>query len=212
MTPAVLGLAALLPASAQAPLAPDAAFFSQDPKSLMRLCADEAVLLSPKDTHLLAEYGDTMLALGDRKKAEEAFAKAVSKSPNDSQTHHLIGLAWLRKGFRQEALKAYEAMVSVDLSGRYERRKNIFTKAAVDLLSAGEVKVAADYMEQGFQLDKGDATNFLEFGRVALLTGNKDLASLYFARATKADPKDADVWLEITNAYAELLLRAAKRP
>jgi cytochrome c-type biogenesis protein CcmH/NrfG len=67
-------------------------------------------------------------------------------------------------------------------------------------------------MEQGFQLDKDDATNFLEFGRMALLTGNKDLAALYFARAAQADPKDADVWLEITNAYADLLLRAAKRP
>ena len=211
MIPAALGLSALLPAVAQVPKVPDAAFFSQDHKVLMRLCAEEAVRLNAKDTHLLAEYGETMLTLGERKKAEEAFEKAVAMKPNDAQTHHLIGLAWLRKGFKQEALKAYEAMVSVDLSGRYERQKNLFNRAAVDLIAAGEVKVAADYMERGYRLDKGDATNFLEFGRAALLSGEKDLAALYFVRAAKADPNDVDVWLEITNAHAELLLRATKR-
>ncbi|NWJ40547.1 MAG: hypothetical protein HXX12_06210 [Geothrix sp.] len=210
--PVCLGLLALCPASAQAPKVPDAAFFSQDRKVLMRLCAEEARRLDPKDTHLMVEYGDTMLALGERQKAEEAFEKAVAAKPTDPQTHHLIGLAWLRKGFRPEALKAYQAMVSVELSGRYERLKNILNKAAVDLIAAGEVKVAADYMERAYQLDKSDANNFLEFGRAALLAGERDLAALYFARAAKADPNDVDVWLEITNAHAELLLRSARQP
>lgn len=212
MDPTCLGLLLLVPASAQVPKVPDAAFFSQDRKVLMRLCAEEALRLDPKDSHLLVEYGDTMLALGERPKAEEAFAKAVAAKPDDPQTHHLIGLAWLRKGFRPEALKAYEAMVSVELSGRYERLKNILNKAAVDLIAAGEVKVAADYQERSYQLDKSDANNFLEFGRAALLAGEKDLAALYFARAAKADPDDVDVWLEIANAHAAVLLRNAKQP
>ena len=210
LIPVCLGLVFLGPASAQAPKVPDAAFFSQDPKVLMRLCAEEAVRLDPKDTHLLVEFGDTMLALGDRQKAEEAFAKAVATKPDDPQTHHLIGLAWLRKGFRPEALKAYQAMVSVNLSGSYQRLKNLLNKAAVDLVAAGEVKVAADYQERSYQLDKSDANNFLEFGRAALLIGEKDLAALYFARAAKADPNDVDVWLEITNAHAEVHLRTTK--
>ncbi len=212
MVPACLGLLLLVPASAQVPKVPDAAFFSQDRKVLMRLCAEEALRLDPKDSHLLVEYGDTMLALGERPKAEETFAKAVAAKPDDPQTHHLIGLAWLRKGFRPEALKAYQAMVSVELSGSYQRLKNILNKAAVDLIAAGEVKVAADYQERSYQLDKSDANNFLEFGRAALLAGEKDLAALYFARAAKADPNDVDVWLEIANAHAAVLLRNAKQP
>lgn len=196
---------------AQVPKVPNAAFFSQDRKVLMRLCAEEARRLDPKDRHLLVEYGDTMLALGERQKAEEAFAKAVAAEPDDPQTHHLVGLAWLRRGLRPEALKAYQSMVSVDLSGRYERLKNILNKAAVDLIAAGEVKVATDYQERSFLLDKSDANNFLEFGRAALLAGERDLAALYFARAAKADPNDVDVWLEIANAHAEALLRRAKQ-
>ena len=192
MIPICLVLSGLLPALAQAPETPDAAFFAQDPKVLMRLCADEALRLKARDSHLVAEYGDTMLALGDRKKAEEAFSRALERKPNDPQTRRLIALAWLRHGFLPEALRTYEAMVTLDLSGRYENRKNLFTKAAVDLLVAGQVKVAADYMERGFLLDKSDAANFLEFGRAALQVGEKDLAALYFTRATKADPKDVD--------------------
>jgi len=211
MLPVGLGLLSFCPAWAQVPKVPDAAFFSQDRKVLMRLCAEEARRLDPKDTHLLVEYGDTMLALGERQKAEAAFAKAVATEPDNPQTHHLIGLAWLRKDFRPEALKAYQSMVSVDLSGRYERQKNILNKAAVDLIAAGEVKVAADYQERSFLLDKSDANNFLEFGRAALLAGERDLAALYFARAAKADPNDVDVWLEIANAHAEALLRRARQ-
>ncbi len=204
------GLGGLLPAIAQIPQVVDKAFFSQEPKILMKLCSDESIRLNTKDTHLLAEYGDTQLALGNRAGAEAAFAKAALKSPNDAQTHHLIGLAWLRKGFKKEALAAYAAMVNVDLTGSYENRKNIFTKAALDLIKAGEVKLATEYMEAGYRLDKGDAENFIEFGRAALLVGERELSATYFTRAVKADGKDVDVWLGISNAYADLMLLQRK--
>jgi hypothetical protein len=60
------------------------------------------------------------------------------------------------------------------------------------------------------QLDKGDAENFIEFGRACLLAGEKDLAAIYFTRAVKADAKDVDVWLGISNAYADLMLQQRK--
>ncbi len=200
-----------LPLLAQAPKVPDVAFFSQDPKVLMILCAEEAkALMSTRDTHLLAEYGDTYLAKGDRAKAEEAFTKAAALSPNDPQTHHLIGLAWLRKGFKAEALASYKAMTEVSLAGRYENRKNIFTKAAVDLISAGYVAEAAAYMESGYQLDKRDEHNFLDFARAAWFANQRDLAATYFARAVKAAGGDEDVWIEIANIMGDHLLAQRK--
>jgi Flp pilus assembly protein TadD len=152
---AILACSTLMPLFSQTPQVLDKAFFSQDPKTLIRICAEESIRLNSRDTHLLVEYGDNQLALGNRPKAEEAFALAVAKTPKDAQTHHLIGLAWLRKGYKKEALLAYDAMVHVDLSGSYENRKNIYTKAAVDLIKAGETKIAAEYMEAGYKLDVG---------------------------------------------------------
>ncbi|MBK8789074.1 MAG: hypothetical protein IPO28_02550 [Holophagaceae bacterium] len=206
MLPVGLAILNFCPAWAQVPKVPDATFFSQDRKVLMRLCAEEARRLDPRD----GTAGDTgtMLLSGA---PEGGRGPSRGRCRPTSPTHHLVGLAWLRRGLRPEALKAYQSMVSVDLSGRYERLKNILNKAAVDLIAAGEVKVAADYQERSFLLDKSDANNFLEFGRAALLAGERDLAALYFARAAKADPNDVDVWLEIANAHAEALLRRARQ-
>lgn len=199
------------PLLAQAPQAPDAAYFSQDAKTLMALCSEEArALARPRDGHLLAEYGDVWLTRGDRAKAGEAFAKARRIDPDDPQTHRLIGLAWLRHGCGAEALTAYKAMTNVNLAGRYERLKNLLSKAAVDLISAGFTKEATVYMEQSYQLDGRDEHNFLEFGRAAWFADQRDLAATYFARAAKAAPKDEDVWIEISNLLADHIVAHRK--
>lgn len=208
---ASLLLALTAPLLAQTPKAPDAAFFKQDPKTLMVLCAEEAKhLMSSSDAHLLVEYGDVCLGRGDRAKAEASFAAALKHDRNDPQTHRLIGLAWLRKGFKAEALAAYKAMTDVDLRGRYENRKNLFTKAAVDLMSAGFTSEAAGYMESGYLLDKRDEHNFLEFARAAWFANQRELAATYFARAAKAAPDDEDVWIEISNLLADHLVAQRK--
>lgn len=201
-----------LPVLAQVPAGPDAAFFSREPSSLAKLCSAEGSRLRAKGPCQHAIHGHVQLALGERPAAEAAFAQAIALNPDDADSRRLIARAWLRQGFRPEALKAYEAMISIDLAGQNQKQKNLLLRAALDLVEVGEVKVAAGYMERSYQQDKSDSSNFLEFGRAALLAGEGDLAALYFARAAKADPKDVDVWLEITNAHAELLLRKARRP
>ena len=200
---------ATLPLGAQVPPLPDATFFSQPPRSLMRLCGDEAVRLAPRDALLLAAYGEVLLAAGDRVRAEEVFAMATQRRPDDYRTLRLIGRAWLSQGYSREGLATYTLLLSAD--GGYVSRKNRLCNAAVDLVSFGETRVAAEYMEQSYRLDKGDANNFLEFGRAALLRGERELAATYFARAAKADPKEADTWLDIADAYASLWTRTAKR-
>jgi tetratricopeptide (TPR) repeat protein len=193
----------------EVPKQPDAAFFSQDSKRLMLLCAEEAHRLDPLDPHLLAARGEVWLSTGDRAKAEMTFAEAVKRDPGDPRTRRLIAAARMRHGFREEALLAYQAMTALTLSGRFDNRKNVLCWAAADLMEAGFGQEAAGFMDKSYGLDKDDPDNCIQFGRAALLAGQSDLAALYFARAIKAEPTDVDVWLDIASAHADHLLAQA---
>ncbi len=211
---AILSLLAI-PLGAQAPKVPDAAFFTQDPKVVMALCSEETLaLMDRSDIHLWIEYGNIWLSRGDRRKAEEAFDRALHVNPNvitnDYQAHHLIALAWLRHGFKAEALASYKTMTEMDLIARYMNRKNLFTMAAVELVSAGHVAEAATYMEAGYQLDKRDDQNFLQFARAAWFANQRDLAITYLSRAAYAAPRNADVWAEISTLMADHMLAQCK--
>jgi len=196
---------ALLPVRAQAPgvpKAPDKTFFALDPAKLIPLCAEEARRLSFSDRELKVQYGEILLSQGNRAGAEDAFNQALKGQEMDPRVHHWIAKAWLRRGFPKEALAAYDAMVKVPLNGYYETRQSLLTNAAAELV-ATQPEIAADYMEQAYTLKPKDADNCLAFARAALMSGHGDLAALYFSRAAKADPNNSDVWLDISDCFAD---------
>lgn len=194
-----------LPAGAAVPKHPDAAFFSQDPRQLMLLCAEESARLGPRDPHILAIRGEIWLSAGDRAKAEAAFTEAINRDYGDPRVRRLVAQAWMRFGFKKEALSAYKGMADLLLSGRFDNRKNVLCWAASDLMEAGFTQEAVGYMDQSFELDKDDPDNCIAFGRAALLAGQRAPAALYFARAVAAEPHDVDVWLDIASAHADYL-------
>lgn len=106
--------------------------FQQDPQAIMRICAEQARKLDPKDSRLLAKCGRVCLAGGDRAQAEEAFRLALLDDPKDAETHRLIALAWLKAGFQAEALQSFNAMVKFGSADR-----KALGKAAVNLMDAG---------------------------------------------------------------------------
>ena len=91
----------------------DEATFRGDPRKLAGTCADRARLLRPKDGKMLAEYGRSFLAAGERAKAEECFMAARIEKARDADIHRLIAMAWLRAGQRTEALKAIADMQDI---------------------------------------------------------------------------------------------------
>ena len=195
----------LLPAHAQTasvPKAPDQAFFAQAPAKLVPLCAEEARRLSFSDRQLKVEYGGILLFQGNRAGAEEVFSQALKGAEADPRVYHWIAQAWLRRGFSKEALASYNTMVKLPLEGYYETRKSLFTNAAVELVATAP-EAAANYMEQAYKLSRKDADNCLAFARAALFSEHKELASLYFSRAAEADPKNPDVWLDISDCLAD---------
>ena len=122
-----LGLSCLL--SAQTPGAKfTESFFKGDRKAVLQACADEARAIKPKDAKWLAEYGRAYLAALDKPKAEAAFKEALAKEPKDGEVHRLIGNAWLKHGFKQQALEAYGLILSLDA-----KNEDALVAAALDL-------------------------------------------------------------------------------
>ncbi len=173
-------------------------FFKGDPKAIAVACADKARVIKPNDSRLLAEFGRAYLAAGDRKRAEEAFQRAVASDPKDGETHRLIALAWLRHGFKTEALRAVEDMQRLD-----PKAKNAFAKGAVDLLDAGLGTQAEALMEKAWQLDPKDWQNCVEFGRSAVRNKKPDLMAKWFQKTVAARPKEERMWNELALAYAD---------
>ena len=200
MRAAILALATLS-LTAQVPKSPptfNEAFFGGDRRAILEGCADRARSIKPKDAKYLAECGRAYLAAMDKPRAVEAFKEAEARESKDGQVLRLIAQAWLKHGYKTEALEGYEKIVQRD-----PKNKEAVTQAAVDLAEVGLVNEAERYMGVMVALDKDSWERFLMFGRALLVAGQRRKAAVWFARATTLKPNEEKVFLEISRAFAE---------
>ncbi len=199
MRAAAFALATLsLAAQAPAPAAFDEAFFNGDRRAILQGCADKARAMKPKDAKYLAECGRAYLAALDKPKAEAAFKEAELRETKDGQVLRLIALAWLKHGYKTEALEGYEKIVVRD-----PKNKDAITQAAVDLAEVGLVNESERYMGVVVALDKDGWERFLLFGKALLVAGQRKKAAVWFARATALKPNEEKLYLEISRTFAE---------
>lgn len=219
------------------PNAFDKAFLSQGSQQLMISCIEASRTLGgiDGDPDHMVERGWVYLAAGNREKAEAIFQQAIRAPHTRTETYRYLGLAWLHQGLKAEALQAFGIMGATKKSnwafgvpnnpggppaggiGAYsffgiDTRKGSLARSAVDMLRSGLIKEATDCMDQVYLTDADDSDDFIQFAHAALIAGQQDLAARYFAYAVKASPKDKDVWVEITQAYSELLTKKDKEP
>ena len=197
---AALLAVATLSLAAQAPAPPifDEAFFAGNRRAVLQGCADKARALKPKDAKYLAECGRAYLAALDKPKPEAAFKEAETREAKDGEVLQLIAVAWLKHGYKTEALETYEKIVQRD-----PKNKDAITQAGVDLAEVGLVNEAERYMGLLATLEKGDWERFLQFGRALLVAGQRKKAALWFARAVALKPNEEKLFLEISRTFAE---------
>lgn len=183
--------------------------FKENINFILVTCAERTLQLKPNRSRVHALSGAIQLAMGHRTEAEAMFVKSIQLDSNDLRSHRIIAQAWLRHGDIKEALAAYSAMVDCR-GGSFDKPKNSLQWAAIDLIQAGLTKEAENYMQRSYELDHSDYNNFIEFAHAALRSGQKDLAALYFTRAINTDPKDFDIWFEVTNANIDYYYESMK--
>jgi len=186
-----------LAAQAPAPPAFDEAFFAGDRRAVLQGCADKVRALKPKDAKYLAECGRAYLAALDKPKAEAAFKEAEARESKDGEVLQLIAVAWLKHGYKTEALETYEKILQRD-----PKNKDALAQAGVDLAEVGLVNEAERYMNALAAQDK-DWRRFLQFGRALLVAGQRKKAAPWFARAVALKPGEEKLFLEISRAFAE---------
>jgi tetratricopeptide (TPR) repeat protein len=201
MRPLPLLALSALSLAAQAPKATpvfDEAFFNGDRRIILGGCADRARAIKPRDAKYLAEFGRAYLAALDKPRAEAAFREAEQREDKDGQVLHLIAQAWLKHGYKTEALEGYEKILTRD-----PKNKEALAQTGVDLAEVGLVAEAERYMLALAALEKDDWERFLRFGRAFLVAGQRKRAAAWFARAVALKPDEEKVFLEISRAFAE---------
>ncbi|HEX9082691.1 MAG TPA: hypothetical protein VF768_10450 [Holophagaceae bacterium] len=192
-------LAAQTPPPAPPAPAFDEAFFSGDRRAILEACADRTRLLKPDDATFQAECGRAYLAALDRSKAEAAFRIAEQREPKDGQVLRLIAHAWLKEGYKTEALETYEKILARD-----PKNKDALAAAATDLAEVG-LEAEADRFMQAYALrESDDWKRFIEFGRAFLISGRRKKAAAWFARAVALKPHEEKVYLELAQAFADV--------
>jgi tetratricopeptide (TPR) repeat protein len=154
--------------------------------------------MKPKDAKYLAECGRAYLAALDKPKAQAAFKEAEARESKDGQVLRLIAQAWLKHGYKTEALEGYEKIVARD-----PKNKEALTLAAVDLAEVGLVNESERYMGVLVALDKDGWERFLVFGRALLVAGQRKKAAVWFARAAALKPNEERLFLDISRTFAE---------
>ena len=198
---AVLLALATLALAAQSPKYPpafDETFFSGDRRAILAGCADKARSIKPNDAKYLAECGRAYLAALDKPRAVEAFKDAEAREYKDGQVLRLIAQAWLKHGYKTEALEGYEKILQRD-----PKNKEAITRAAIDLAEVGLVNEAGRYMGVMVTLEGDSWERFLQFGRALLVAGQRRKAAVWFARAAALKPNEEKLFLEISRAFAE---------
>lgn len=173
-------------------------FFNGDRRKILKEMGDAIRLRKPRDAKFLAEAGRAYLASGDKPKASEAFKFAEALEPKDGKVLRMIAVAWLKQGYRTEALDAYELVFTRD-SGN----KDAIMDAAIDLAEAGMIPQAEKFMNHFLAMENSKWEAYIAFGKALLVSGQRKKASPWFSRAIAVKPNEEKVYQEIARAFAD---------
>jgi tetratricopeptide (TPR) repeat protein len=176
----------------------DEAFFAGERKLILREMAERLITAKRRDAPILAECGRAFLAGLEPTKARESLKAAEDRDPKDGRVLRLIALAWLKNGYKAEALTAYEWVLQRD-----PKNKEALTQCGVDLAEVGLMTEADKYMKALVAREPAGWESFLAFGRACLMGGHRKQAAFWFGKAIEVKPKEEKLFLEIMRAFAE---------
>lgn len=194
----LLAITATVSLLAQAPVQFDEAFFNGDRARVLREVTNRAKSLNDGDAKLLAEYGRAYLAALDVQKGKDLLRQAEAKESKDGEVLRMIALAWLKNGFKAEALSAYEQILRRD-----PKNTEALGHSGVDLAEVGLVNEADKFMKAFLVREPEEWRTFLSFGRAYLTGGFRKQAAPWFARAVQVKPDEEDVMVEILRAFTD---------
>jgi type IV pilus assembly protein PilF len=113
-----------------------------------------AVATDPGYAQAYNVYGLVYAVLGDDRKAEQSFQRALELAPNDSDVHHNWGWYLCQHKREREALAQFEIAVSNSL---YRTPEIALVNAGRCAQTIGEIRVAEAYFRRALTAQPGNA-------------------------------------------------------
>jgi type IV pilus assembly protein PilF len=131
--------------------------------------------------------------LGRAQQAEEAFKKALSLTPGDSDTLNNYGWFLCRNKRERESIGMFMNALKNPL---YETPVKPYLNAGICSQQMNDIPSAEDYFRKAFNLDPGNATAMYRLGELYLRVNNLDQARFYSERLNRAfEPSAESLWL-----------------
>lgn len=159
---------------------------------------EKAVAADPNLIEAHEWVGHILILQGKYEDAVKRYQLIVARRPS-TETKVNLGLAYLRIGQIDQAIKTLENAVAVD-SGNAAGWNNL----SLAYLRAGRVAEARGAAEKALALKPGYAPAYVNLGNAQLRAGEAENAIASFGRALGADPNLADAYFGLAEAYAFL--------
>jgi tetratricopeptide (TPR) repeat protein len=144
----------------------------------------------------LSRQGVAAMEVNRWDEAEQYFASAVDKAPEDPEARRYLAEALWRRGATSEALDHIAVAASLDADDA-----STAVRAGEMLLEAGEAQRAIEQADQAVRLDNTLASAWTLRGRAYLAKGDDDRALADMQRALLLAPNSADVLYETAKLY-----------
>jgi type IV pilus assembly protein PilF len=154
-----------------------------------------AVKLDPNYAPAYNIYGLVYAVLGEDRKAEQNFARALELAPNDSDTHHNWGWYLCQHKREREALVQFEIAVSNPL---YKTPEIALINAGRCAQAIGEVKNAEAYFRRALLAQPGNALASYGLALIAYKEARYDEARIWMKTAMQTNnPPPESIYLGV---------------
>ncbi len=133
--------------------------------------------------------------LRDNAKAEEAFRRALSIAPNDSDTLNNFGWFLCQTGREREAIPQFMQALKNPL---YATPAKPYLNAGICAAKAGDDASAEDFFRKAFSLDPANAGAMLNLAELYYRRNDYAKARFYAERLNKSyEPSAQSLWLAL---------------
>jgi len=154
-----------------------------------------AVTIDPNLAQAWGLLGLIQMDLGDRAKAQESFARALTLAPDDSELRNNYGWFLCQTGRQREAIPEFMAALRDPL---YATPARPLHNAGICSLRSGDPVAAEAYFQRAFQIDPSNPVSMYHLGELNLRRGNVEQARFYAQRLLASYPPSAEtLWLAL---------------
>lgn len=157
---------------------------------------NRALSLAPNSDEFYRRLGDVYRDSGHNQQAVEAFQTAVKLNPYYWVNHNKLGIAYAHLANYPKAVQAFQQVASLepDIDAGFENVGNMY-------LQQGKYQESIPYFQKALQIEPYFTTYSNLGTSYFFLKQYKDAVPM-FEKAVALNPKDADVIVNLADAYA----------